>query len=153
MTNEKWHPLCLDKCQQQEKQVNLTRGGAKMKIYKTHRRSRLPLLFGMVLFALAMSMTSSDVYGFSNTPKNNKNDKHDNRNNKNDKDKKNDKDRDNDRDRDRDNDRDRDRDRDDRDHGGGGKDHDNPPQVPEPATMILLGSGLAAAYAMKRKNV
>ncbi len=123
-----------------------------MKIYKTHRRSRLPWLFGLVLFALVMSITTSEVYGFTNTPKNNKN--NNNQQNRNDNDRK-DNDSDNRNDRDHDNNRDRDRNggRDGRDgRGGKDRDNDNPPQVPEPATMILLGSGLVAAYAMKKKN-
>jgi hypothetical protein len=129
-----WHWLCFIKCQQQEKQLTFL-VVVQMKIYRTHRRSRLPWLFGLVLFALVMSITTSDVYGFSNTPKSNKNGKIENRNNRSDKDKKNEHNRGNDH------------------NGRGGKnDNDNPPQVPEPATMILLGSGLAAAYALKRKT-
>lgn len=94
-----------------------------MKIYKTEPKSRLKWLVALVLFAMAMTFTTAEVYGFPNSWRSNNNGNQNNGG--------------------------KNRREHDRNNPNGG-DNDTPSQVPEPTTLILLGSGLVAAYVVKK---
>jgi|WetSurMetagenome_2_1015567.scaffolds.fasta_scaffold1320904_1 hypothetical protein len=93
-----------------------------MTVYRSRSNQPMKWVVAVIVFALVMGITFSNVYGFGrddvNQPGND--DHHGNHPG------------------------------DGNHNGGGGCGNDNPTAVPEPGTLILLAGGLSALYAARR---